>query len=1059
MKKSLKIILMIVLILTGTSAVFAQRSVTGQVTDAEGQPVIGANVVIKGTTTGVITDGNGNFNISVPPESTLVISFIGYVTKEAPVGASNVVSVILESDALALEEVIVTGYATQQKRSLTSSISTVKATELAIETSSNPVTRLQGRAAGVTVINSHTPGGEADVNIRGLSTINNSSPLYIIDGVPVGSISVVNSEEIETITVLKDATSAAIYGARGANGVIIVTTKRGAAGKQKVSISTRYGISNFENPFTMLNSQQMGEMLWLQASNLGVPPNSPLYGTGTSPVVPDYIVPAGAMEGDPRTDPALYNYSQEGFYNITRANKTGTDWYDEVISHNAALSETNLELAGGGEKGTYSVNLGYLAQDGIVKYTSYDRFTIRANSDMKVNKWLKLGESIGAYLSTNKGDFGDGNEWTAIGYANTMWAIIPLKDIEGNWAGSKGTGASGQNPVAMLYRAKDNISKNLNLVGNVYAEIQIIEGLRFKSLFGYNMGSSNSRSLYLQSPEAQEPNYTDQLTQDNSESVQWNWANTLDYTRVSGNHRFNILLGTEAISNNYRYFGASRSTFYTNSDTYMELSSGQADVNNYGGSGATSTASYFGRANYDYAGKYLVEFTVRRDGSSKFGENSRWGTFPAASAGWVLSEEGFMSGMKDNGNLLKLRGGYGLSGNDQIGDYNGFSLYATNIYASYYALDGSWNSTVPGFYKSTIGNPDAKWETTATTDIGIDAGFFKSSLTLTLDFWTRNTSDMLFAKQIPYVEGGAAAPAVNIGEVNNKGFDLTVGYRNNAMAGDFTYNLGLTFSKYKNEIKSISDTEEEYISGTAFRYQIYTRAEAGTAYPEFYGLIVDGIFQTQEEANAHPPEFGGSYNIPGHFKFRDISGPDGSPDNVIDAYDNTYIGSPHPKFTAGLNFDLTYKAFNLTGFFYSCYGNKIADYTGRWRNYGIFASNLSTDALYKSWGSPYLTNQEEAVLPMMDNNDISVYPSTAHLQDGSYLRLKTLQLGYTLPRAVSDKLTVSNMQIYIQGTNLFTITNFDGWDPEIVTRGIDKGVQTGQWPTSKMVLFGIKLDL
>jgi TonB-dependent starch-binding outer membrane protein SusC len=1037
-----------------------QKQVTGKVTDKNGNILSGVTITVKGTTIGTLSDVNGNFSLALPPDAkTLLFSFVGMQAQEVEIGSGNVYNITLSDSFVGLEEVVVVGYSTQQKKSLTSSVSTVKSSQLSVEIAANPISRLQGKAAGVTVVNSHTPGGEADVLIRGLSTINNSNPLYIIDGVQAGGISMVNTEEIESITVLKDATSAAIYGARGANGVILITTKRGSAGRQKVSFSTRYGISNFKNPFTMLNSEQMGEMLWLQAKNLGVPANSPIYGSGTSPVVPDYIVPAGAMEGDPRTDPSLYSYDPDNFYNITKANKKGTDWYDEIIAHNAMLSESNLEISGGGEKGVYSVNFGYLTQEGTVKYTDYNRFTVRANSDMKVNKWLKIGESLGAYISKNSGDFGDANEWTAIGYANTMWAIIPLKDIKGNWAGSKGTGATGQNPLGMLYRSKDNTAKNTNVVGNLFAEVRIIDGLKLKTLFGYNLGSSNSRSLYLQSPEAQEPNYTDQLDQGNNESSQWNWTNTLDYTKAFGKHNVNILLGTEAISNTYRYFGASRSTFYTNTNTYMELSSGQADVNNYGGSGAVTTASYFGRLNYNYSGRYLLEFTLRRDGSSRFGQNNRWGNFPAASVGWLISDESFMSGTKNIISSLKLRGGYGLSGNDQIGDYNGFSLYANNIYASYYAIDGSYNSTVPGFYKSTVGNPDAKWESTATTDVGLDVAILDNTLTATLDVWSRNTSDMLFAKQIPYVAGGAAAPAVNIGKLNNKGFDLTLNYGNDALNGDLKYNVGLTFSKYTNEIESISDSKDEFISGTAFRYQVYTRAQAGTAYPEFYGLIVDGIFQTQDEANDHPAEFGGAYNSPGHFKFRDISGPDGVPDNIIDAYDNTYIGSPHPKYTAGFNFDVTYKAFNLSGFLYTSQGNMIADYTGRWRNYGIFSSNLSTDALYKSWGSPYLSDNKNATLPIMDNNDISVYPSTAHLQDGSYIRLKTLQLTYTLPRTISNKLTLENLQLYVQATNLFTITKFDGWDPEIVTRGIDKGVQTGQWPTPKMILFGIKLDL
>jgi hypothetical protein len=318
---------------------------------------------------------------------------------------------------------------------------------------------------------------------------------------------------------------------------------------------------------------------------------------------------------------------------------------------------------------------------------------------------------------------------------------------------------------------------------------------------------------------------------------------------------------------------------------------------------------------------------------------------------------------------------------------------------------------------------------------------------------------MLFQKSIPYVSGVAAPPAVNIGDMVNKGFDITMNYNDKTLGGDLTYGVGLTVSRYANKIDAISDSPKEFINGTAFRYQTYTRAQAGTAYPEFYGLIVDGIFQTQAEADAHPKEFGGAYNSPGHFKFRDVSGPDGSPDGIVNAYDNTYIGSPHPKFTAGLNLDVTYKAFSLSGFLYSSYGNKIADFTGRWRNYGIFSSNLSTDALYKSWGSPYLTNNADAILPIMDQDDISVYPSTAHLQDGSYLRLKTLQLAYTLPSSLSNRLSISKLQFYLQGTNLFTMTKFNGWDPEIVTRGIDKGVQTGQWPTAKSFMVGIKLDL
>ncbi|MEI6049652.1 MAG: TonB-dependent receptor [Bacteroidota bacterium] len=1036
------------------------QKVTGIVTDKNGNPVIGANVVVTGTTIGALTDISGKYSIEIPQGSkTLTFSFIGMESQEVSIGALTLINVTMTESAIGLDEVVVVGYSTQTKKSLTSSISTVKTTELTDGTAASPISRLQGRASGVTIVDSHTPGSDPQITIRGLSTINNSSPLIIIDGVPAGGLSMVNTDEIESITVLKDATSAAIYGARGANGVVIITTKRGSAGKLKVSFSTRYSVSSFHNPFTMLNPKQMGEMLWLQAKNQGINAISPLYGSGATPVVPDYIVPAGAMEGDPRTDPSLYNYNQAGFNNITKANKTGTDWYGSILNNGAPLSESNLSISGGGEKGVYAVNFGYLTQEGICKYTSYNRYTIRANSDMRINNWLKIGESLGVAFSNGKGDLSEGHEWTAVGYANTMWAIIPLKDINGNWAGTAGTGNNGTNPLAYLSRSQDNASKNLSVVGNLYGEFQILKGLKFKSLFGFNLGPSSYRGLTRQSPESQEPVYTDQLNQANSESYQWNLANTLNYTKAFGPHTVDVLLGTEAISNIYSGIGASRSTFYTNSNTYMELSSGEADIMNSGYSGATSTVSYFGRINYDYSGRYLLEFTVRRDGSSRFGKNNRWGNFPAASAGWVLSEEGFLSGMKDKGNSLKLRGGYGLSGNDQIGDYNGFSLYGLSMDRTYYAIDGSHNTATPGFAAATFGNPDAKWESTSTLDLGIDIGLFKNKLTATFDIWNRKTKGMLFQMAVPYVSGNAVPPAVNIGKMDNNGFDLSINYANKAMNGDFTYNLGLIVSHYKNKVVSISDSPKEFISGTAYRYQTYTRAQAGTAYPEFYGLIVDGIFQTQAEADAAPAIPGTGYNIPGHFKYRDVSGPDGVPDGILDENDFTYIGSPHPKFTTGLNFDIGYKAFNLSVFLYSSYGNKIADYTKRWYDYGIFSSNLSTDALYKSWGSPYLSNNANATLPLADNNDLSVIPSTAFLQDGSYLRLKTLQLSYTLPKKICDKLTVSKLQVYLQGTNLVTLTKFKGWDPEIVTRGMDKGVQAAQWPTAKMVMFGIKLDL
>jgi TonB-dependent starch-binding outer membrane protein SusC len=1039
---------------SGRALIFtADYIISGKVTSETGDPLPGVNVIVKGTTTGTTTDSEGLYRLSLQDGSspTLVFSFIGYTIKEVEVSGQTIIDISMQPDAVELEEVVVVGYGTSKQAKITGAISTVSGGELSDGTFANPISRLQGKASGVTVINSHMPGGDPTVTIRGLSTINNTTPLYVIDGVPTkGGLSMINSNEIESISVLKDAASAAIYGARGANGVIIITTKRGASGKAKVSFTTRHGVSSFKNPFDMLNTKEFGEMLWLEAKNEGRAPNSVLYGNGATPIIPDYIVPSGRMEGDPLVDPSLYNYTSDGFYNITKANKSGTDWYSAIIA-DAPISEYNLAISGGGEKSVYALNLGYLTEDGITKYTSYDRYSIRTNADFQVNNWLKIGESLGLSFSKGQGNRDDGHEWSPIGYANAMWAIIPERDIMGNWAGSKGTGALGINPLAELYRQKNNSAKNLRGIGNAFAEAQIIKGLTFKSLFGFDYSTSNGRYLNLRNPEDQEARGSDQLYIDSGEGIQWNWANTLNFVKGFGSHTVNVLVGTEAISNTWSGFGASRTTFYSSDNNYMQLDAGEADINNYGNTSVGKTASYFGRVTYDFLSKYLLEVTVRRDGSSKFGRNSRWGTFPAVSAGWRISEEKFMDGIGFINNL-KIRGGYGVSGNDEIGNYNGFSTFSADISRSYYPIDGNPNASQAGFYASRFGNPDAKWETTSTLNLGIDIGVLKNSLTASLDVWKRETRDMLFQKSIPSVVGFADPPAVNIGSMDNVGFDFEMNYTNKAMRGDLTYNLGVVLSRYRNEIVAISDTEAEFIEGEYFRYVTYTRATMGTAYPEFYGLIVDGFFEDAADAAAYPATYG-TYNAPGHFKFRDVND-----DGVINDEDRSFIGSPHPKFTAGFNAELAYKAFNLSAFFYSSYGNKIASYTKRWIDYGIFDSNRTTDRLYKSWGSPYLADNADATLPLADGSPISQYPSTAFLQDGSFLRLKTIQLSYTLPKSISQKLMMENLQVYIQGSNLFTLTKYKGWDPEIITQGASKGVDAAQWPTAKQVMMGLRLD-
>lgn len=1044
-----------------------QVSVSGQVVSSvDGQPLPGVNVVVKGTTLGTTTDINGSFNLNVPdPNATLVFSFVGFQTQEVALAGQKSVNITLVEETQELQEIVVVGYGVQSKATLTGSVATVNNEALSAGTQANALQRMQGKASGVTVLNSHTPGGDATIRIRGMGTINNNDPLYVIDGVPTKwGMSQLNANEIESITVLKDASSAAIYGARGANGVIIVTTKRGKSGKPQVSFSARAGFGKAAGKYDLLNTQEYGELLWLEAKNEGRAPNqTDLYGTGATPTIPDYINPAGAMEGDPRVDPSLYSHTPgAGFNNITRANKEGTDWYD-AIYRTAKTQEYSLSLVGGGEKGTYSLSAGYLSEEGILKYVGFERMNIRSNADAEVTKWLKIGESLGIGYSQGKGNNGDNGEGVPISQAYRMQPIVPVYDIMGNFAGTKGNGTgNGENPLAMLYRDQNDYRRDLRGIGNAYAEVTILKDFKFKSLFGFDYRTFNSRDIFLQNPEFQEAKPADILTMDNNYTIQWNWVNTLNYIKtIAEVHKINVLVGTEAIGRNYNHFNASRSTFFSTDVDYMYLGAGEKDFINNGDGTEVKSASYFARVNYDFKGKYLIEGTFRRDGSSKFGSEKRWGNFPAFSLGWRISEENFMAATKTWMDYLKLRGGWGVSGNDELGsDYNGFTTYASNNQFAFYSMTGNPTATTAGFVHDRLGNPDAQWETTKTTNVGFDAGFLNNTLTVGIDLWQRKTTNMLYRLTQPGVYGSYQLPSVNIGDMDNKGYDIQVGYRNKALGGDFTYDINWNISHYKNEIKKISDNEAEFIGGANLRQVEYTRSTVGTSFPEFYGLIVDGIFQSDAEAKAYPVEFDAAYNVAGHFKFRDIAGgPDGGPDGKIDDADRTYIGSPHPKFTTGLNIDLAYKNLTLNAFFYASYGNKIMNYVKRWIDYSQFNGNRSKDRLYKSWGSPYLTDNADAELPRADLSEISQKSSTAFLEDGSFLRLKTLQLGYTLPNNFINKIGMARMEVYVQANNLFTITEYSGLDPEINASGSNLGIDQGSWPTTRQFMFGVKIDL
>lgn len=1051
-----------------------QIEVSGQVTDAQtGDPLPGVNIVVEGTTIGTTTDMDGYYTIQAPRDATLEFSFVGYQQRSIDVNGQENINVQLQPAITEIEEVVAIGYGTRRAGEVTGSVSSVQAADISDISPVDVSETLKGTTSGVTAVESHTPGEGASIRIRGLGTINDADPLWVIDGVPGGGR--VTPNEIESISILKSAAAQAIYGARAANGAILVTTKSGKKNQAtQINVTVRNGITRNSNYYDLLNTREYGEMIWLETKNDndGVIPEDfshPLYGDGPEPDIPEYILPARAESVDHSLyDRQMIHEDGDDTFIITKANKEGTEWLQEA-DRDASYKEYALDITGGTENLSYGFMGSYLREEGILKWTGYDRYSLRSNITFNPTNWLEVGERIGITYSEDYGFQSDNDEASSISWTYRMQPIIPVYDVMGNFAGTRveATG-NGENPIFNLWSGQYDRYKTLNPVGNVYGQVSIIEGLALKSTFGFNYTDEDNRDIgYVEKATAERGKF-DGLSESANWGLQWSWSNTLTYDNTFGDmHNINAMIGTEAIDNTWRWRGASRENYYSRDPNYMQLDVGAETQTNYGNLSRWTLFSVFGRINYELADKYLFGVTVRHDGSSRFGTENPYGTFPAFSAGWRLSEESFMGWSDGWLDMLKLRLGWGQVGNDRIGNYNSYTTYESNCGGwdwtagnggSYYPLTGvnSGVGTV-GFYRASLGNEDVRWETTTTSNIGIDATLW-DSFDITLDLWKRVTNDMLYPKAMPDVYGKALLPSVNVGKMENTGFDLELGYNDNLLNGDFRYDVSLNVSHYRNEIKKLTGEEGEFMSGGSFREMIYTRAQSGTAFPEFYGYIVDGIFQTQAEADAHPPAFGqdGTYNEPGHFKYRDIN-----KDGVINEDDRTYIGDPHPDFTAGLRIALMYKGFTLSTRLYTSYGNDMVNYVRRWLDFQQFLGARSYRRLYESWGSPYLDDNKNATMPKAESNDRpSQEPSTYFVEDASYLRMTNLRFSYDLANIDMIKnLNFRRFELYGQVTNAFTITDYSGLDPELNAGGVDQGVDQGAWPTPRQFMFGINIGL
>ena len=1056
---------------------FAQdRKVTGRITDGSDNSALpGANVVIKGTQIGMVTDAQGRFSLSVAPgRDVLTISAIGYAAQEIAIGNRNEISIVLTADVKTLNEVVVTGYGSQAKRDITGAVATVDTKQLLSIPATNVGQALQGRVAGVTVGNENSPGGGVMVRIRGFGTINDNSPLYVIDGVPTkGNLNTLNLGDVESLQVLKDASAASIYGSRAGNGVVIITTKKGKAGKPKFTYDTYYGSQRHGKLLNMLNTDEYARLIWESRVNSGQVlangnPNQSQFGNGPTPTIPDFILPSGVSASDPRVaqdaNGNYVNYNNDinspKFLLITKANKAGTNWMEEIF-RTAPIQNHQLGVSGGNEGGRYALSLNYFNQQGIMKYTGYKRYSLRSNTEFNVTKRIRVGQNFQAAYGERIGQpSGNNNESNPISFAYRLQPIVPVYDVAGNLAGSRGGElGNSRNPLGDLVRNADNVQKEVRLFGNAFAEVDILPNLTARTSFGIDYNLFNYRNYTIRDIESSEARGSNSLQTSNNYEYTWTWYNTLTYNiNIGSRHRFNVIAGTESIKNYFEFFDASRTAFAVDDIENQYLSAGTGVQTNNGGASNWRLASEFAKLNYGLDDKYLVDLTVRRDRSSRFAKEFRSAVFPAASVGWRLSKESFMRPLTFIDDL-KIRAGYGQTGNQEIGNYNSFTQFSTNPITSFYDINGSRTSSIPGYELTQFGNAKAKWETTTSLNVGLDASLLKNRLGIAFDWYTRTTSDMLFPVSAPLTQGVATNPFQNIGTMRNRGIDLMINYGDRIGSSGLTYNVGANFSTYRNTVtKTTGDAGTQYFGINDERIQNFVVTQQGYPIASFFGYTIDGIFQTNEEAKAYPVQFGNaaSENVAGRFKFRDLNG-----DGVINSKDQSIIGNPHPAFTYGLNVSVNYKGLGLTLFGQGVQGNQIFNYVKYWTDFPTFLGNRSTRMLYQSWRP----GSTDATLPQLRSSDqVSIQPSTYYLESGSYFRLKNVQLTYQLPQALLSRLKMGATSVYVQGQNLLTATKYSGMDPEINLRnysaGNDRqiGVDGGSYPVAKTVLVGLNLS-
>ena len=1020
----------------GAGVLNAQTVKGTVISGSDNEPLIGASVMVQGTKTGAVTDLDGNFTIEAKNGQTLEVSYLGFITQKIKVTGSTI-NVTLNEDKQSLDEVVVVGYGVQKKKLVTGATVQLKGDDIAKLNTTNPLSAMQGQTPGVNIVStSGQPGAAMSVTIRGLGTVGNSQPLYLIDGVG-GDITTLNPADIESIDVLKDAASAAIYGAQAANGVVLVTTKSGKEGSSKITYDGYVGWQTLGRKFEMLNANQYMQIM-----------DEALLNSYMSPI----------------------DWTSLSAIRDANGNVYNTDWIDQAVDNGALTTSHSLAFTGGSKTSTYSISGGYTGQDGLIggsDVSYYKRYNFRANSEHKMwNGLVTIGEHVGFVYKDSRG-MGTGNIYNNnLRSAFSTSPLVPVYDANGNYYSTVDSdwNKNDGNPYGTMMMNRFNQSKNTSVDANVYVQIEPIKNLKFKTVFGLNYGGSNYRSftpIYKFTP--QSGNGITKVNQSNGNGTSLVWTNTLTYDFDIKDHHISALLGSETT----KYDGESTGSYGVNltagfddwEHAYVEnTEKGHADRKVSGGPyDATRGQSFFARLGWSWKDRYMVNATMRADGSSKFAKGHRWGYFPSVSAGWTLTEEDFMKSAASWLDFLKLRLSWGQVGNANINCYQYLAPVTTSKTNYNFGATGGTDAWVMGAYTERLANEKVKWETSEQYNVGLDARFLRQRLSLTLDGYIKNTKDWLVQAPIR-ATAGTGGPVINGGDVKNKGIEVGLSWNDN-IGRDFTYSVGANFAYNHNEVGNIP-TLDGIIHGKD--NQIYQnaeefyRAENGHAIGYFWGYKTAGLFQNQKEINDWIAAGNGIYQAdvkPGDVKYVDVNH-----DGVINASDKVDLGNGLPKYTFGFNFNLAWKGFDLSANFTGAAGFQIAQ---SYRDPSSSQANYSRRIL-KRWTGEGTSNE----IPRVTYGDVGNWLfSDLYLQDGDYIRLQNLTMGYDFKKLISWK-GLSKMRLYFQVQNLFTLTKYDGMDPEIGSfNGTDgnssdswvSGVDMGYYPHPRTFIVGLNL--